>query len=125
MCFVINYPTVDLVKAVDFCGRYSGKDYNKFKEMNLTPEKGFKVNAPIIKESPINIECVVKEIKELGSHDMFLAEVVNIQVSDNYIDPKNGTVNMQHHELIAYSHGKYIQLGEVLEQAGFTGSGRA
>jgi len=120
MEFVINYSTKDLVRAADFCGRVSGKDFNKFKEMNLTPQKGEKVNAPIIVESPINIECKVTEIKELGSHDMFLAEVVNIQVSENYIDKSNGTINMQHHDLMAYSHGKYIQLGTILEQAGFS-----
>lgn len=120
MDFVINYPTKDLVLAVDFCGRQSGRDYDKFKEMKLTPEKAQKVSAPVIKESPINIECKVTEIKELGSHDMFLAEVVNIQVAERFIDPENGTINMQHQELIAYSHGKYVQLGEILEQAGFS-----
>jgi len=120
MSFVINYPTKDLVRAVDFCGRRSGRDYDKFKEMNLTPVASENVSSPVIKESPINIECKVTEIKELGSHDMFLAEVVNIQVAENYIDAKNGTINMQHQELIAYSHGKYVQLGEILEQAGFS-----
>lgn len=117
--FVINYSTKDLVRAADFCGRRSGKDYNKFKEMNLTPEKGKEVSAPIIKESPINIECKVTEIKELGSHDMFLAEVVNIQVAEGYID-SNNTINMRNEELMAYSHGKYVQLGAILEQAGFS-----
>lgn len=118
--FVINYSTKDLVRAADFCGRRSGKDYDKFKEMNLTAIKGKVVKAPVIEESPINIECKVTEIKELGSHDMFLAEVVNIQVAENYIDSDNGTVNMQHQDLMAYSHGKYIQLGTILEQAGFS-----
>lgn len=120
MEFVINYSTKDLVTAADFCGRKSGKDYDKFKEMNLTSLKGEKVDAPIIVESPINIECKVTEIKELGSHDMFLAEVVNIQVSENYIDKTNGSINMQHQNLIAYSHGKYVQLGDIIEQAGFS-----
>jgi flavin reductase (DIM6/NTAB) family NADH-FMN oxidoreductase RutF len=120
MDFVINYPTKELVRAVDFCGRRSGRDYDKFKEMNLTPSPSVKVKAPVIEESPINIECKVTEIKELGSHDMFLAEVVNIQVSEKYIDASNGTINMQHQELIAYSHGKYVQLGEIIEQAGFS-----
>lgn len=120
MEFVINYPTKDLVYEVDFCGRQSGRDYNKFKELNLSPVKGEKVSAPIIKESPVNIECKVTEIKELGSHDMFLAEVVNIQVAEDYIDPNNNTVKMKHQDLIAYSHGKYVQLGEIVEQAGFS-----
>ncbi|PLX15232.1 MAG: flavin reductase [Marinilabiliales bacterium] len=118
--FVINYSTADLVRAADFCGRISGRDFNKFKEMNLTPKTGVKVKAPVIEESPVNIECKVTEIKELGSHDMFLAEVVNIQVSENFIDDSNGTVNMQHSDLMAYSHGKYVQLGNILEQAGFS-----
>ncbi|MBI9053407.1 MAG: flavin reductase family protein [Bacteroidales bacterium] len=120
MSFVINYPTKDLVRAVDFCGKRSGRDFDKFKEMNLTPIPSENVKSPVIKESPINIECKVTEIKELGSHDMFIAEVVNIQVAENYIDSKNGTVNMQHQELIAYSHGKYVQLGDIIEQAGFS-----
>ncbi len=118
--FVINYSTKNLVRAADFCGRMSGRDFDKFKEMNLTPKKGEIVSVPIIEESPVNIECKVTEIKELGSHDMFLAEVVNIQVSEDYIDSSNGTVSMRHKELMAYSHGKYVQLGEILEQAGFS-----
>jgi len=120
MEFVLNYSTKDLVRAADFCGRRSGRDYDKFKEMNLTAQKGKKVNAPIINESPVNIECKVTEIKELGSHDMFLAEVVNIQVDESYIDSENGTVSMKHQDLMAYSHGKYVQLGDILEQAGFS-----
>lgn len=117
--FVINYSTKDLVRPADFCGRMSGRDFDKFKEMNLTPKIGEKVNAPVIEESPVNIECKVTEIKELGSHDMFLAEVVNIQVAENFIDD-HGSVNMQHQDLMAYSHGKYVQLGDILEQAGFS-----
>lgn len=120
MEFVINYSTKDLVRAADFCGRKSGRDCDKFKEMNLTPRKGEKVNSIIIVESPINIECKVTEIKELGSHDMFIAEVVNIQVAENYIDKSTGTINMQHQDLMAYSHGKYVQLGDIIEQAGFS-----
>ncbi len=118
--FIINYSTHDMAFAADFCGRKSGRDVNKFKELKLTPKTGVKVNAPIIVESPINIECKVTEIKELGSHDMFLAEVVNIQVSENYIDQSNGSVNIQHHDLMAYSHGKYVQIGDIIEQAGFS-----
>jgi flavin reductase (DIM6/NTAB) family NADH-FMN oxidoreductase RutF len=120
MEFVINYSTKDLVRAADFCGRKSGRECNKFKEMNLTPLSGVKVKSVVIEESPINIECKVTEIKELGSHDMFLAEVVNIQVSEKYINKSTGAVDIQHQDLIAYSHGKYVQLGEILEQAGFS-----
>ncbi len=120
MEFVINYSTKDLVREADFCGRKSGREYNKFKEMSLTPLKGEKVNSVIIAESPINIECKVTEIKELGSHDMFLAEVVNIQVSEDYIDKSTSAIKMKHQDLMAYSHGKYIQLGDIIEQAGFS-----
>ena len=118
--FVINYPTKDMIYAVDFCGRKSGRDFNKFKELKLTPVKGEKISSVIIKESPVNIECKVTEIKELGSHDMFIAEIVNIQVDDEYIDKDSGTVRLKHQDLIAYSHGKYVQLGEIIEQAGFS-----
>ena len=86
MEFVINLTTEDLVFATDWCGVKSGKDFNKFKEMNLTPQKAQIVKAPLIAESPVNIECVVKEIKQLGSHDMFIAEVVAINADDKFIE---------------------------------------
>jgi len=120
MEFVINYSTKDLVRATDFCGRKSGKDVNKFKEMKLTAQAGEKVNAPIILESPVNIECKIKDIIELGSHDMFIAEVVNIQVSEDYIDETNNGLKIKHNELITYVNGKYIGLDEIIEQAGFS-----
>lgn len=120
MEFVINYPTKDLVYGVDFCGRQSGRDYDKFKELKLTPIKGEKISSVLIKECPVNIECKVTEIKELGSHDMFLAEVVNIQVSEDYIDQETNAVRFKHRDLIAYTHGKYIQLGDIVAQAGFS-----
>ncbi len=118
--FVINYSTKDLAYEADWCGRKSGKEHQKFKTLNLTPGKSEKIQTPVINESPINLECKVKEIIPLGSHDMFIAEIVNIQVAENYIDQTNGTINMQHKELMAYSHGKYVALGEIIEQAGFS-----
>jgi len=118
--FVINYSTKDLAFEADWCGRKSGKEYDKFKKLNLTPGKSVEIKTPVIEESPVNLECKVKEIIPLGSHDMFIAEIVNIQVDDKYLDPSNGTINMQHQELMAYSHGKYIQLGKIIEQAGFS-----
>ena len=118
--FVINLTTKDLAYATDWCGVKSGRDFDKFKEMKLTPSPAQIVKAPLIEEAPINIECKVTEIKKLGSHDMFIAEVVNIQVSENYINKSNGTIEMQHKDLMAYSHGKYIQLGDIIEQAGFS-----
>lgn len=117
--FVINLVTKDLVRQTDFCGVRSGKDIDKFKEMKLTPIKGQKVNAPIIDQSPLNIECIVKEIIPLGSHDMFLAEVVNVTVDKRYMDDK-GKFHLNKSDLIAYSHGEYFRLGEKLGKFGYS-----
>jgi Conserved protein/domain typically associated with flavoprotein oxygenases, DIM6/NTAB family len=86
--FVINLTTKDLAYATDWCGVKSGKDFNKFEEMKLTPAPSREISAPIIEESPLSIECKVKNIVELGSHDMFIAEVVNIQADERYINEK-------------------------------------
>lgn len=120
MEFVINLTTKKLAKATDWCGVRSGRDYDKFKEMNLTPLKGSKVKAPLIKESPINIECVVKEIKPLGVHHMFIAEVVAINADTKYLDPETGAFNLQAANPICYSHGKYYTLGERIGKFGFS-----
>lgn len=119
-CFVLNLTTEDLAKATDWCGVRSGRDYNKFKEMKLTPVKALMIDAPIIEESPINIECKVKEIKELGSHDMFIADVVNIQADEKFINPETGAFDMQAAELIAYSHGHYYKLGQEIGKFGWS-----
>ena len=87
--FVVNLTTEQLVRATDFCGVRSGKDIDKFKEMHLTPLPSKEISAPGIAESPVNIECKVREIKPLGSHTMFLADVVNVTVDDKFIDEKN------------------------------------
>jgi flavin reductase (DIM6/NTAB) family NADH-FMN oxidoreductase RutF len=118
--FVINYTTKDLLLAMDWCGRNSGSDFNKFEKMKLTPAKAEKVGCPVIAESPVNIECKVTEIKPLGSHDMFIAEVFNIQIAENYLNSKSGTISIQQNELIAYSQGNYLELGKIIEQAGFS-----
>ncbi|MDD5185389.1 MAG: flavin reductase family protein [Paludibacter sp.] len=118
--FVINLTNEDMAFATDWCGVKSGKDFNKFEEMKLTPEKGEKVNAPIVKESPICIECKVKEIIPLGSHDMFIAEVVNVQADVKYIDPETDTFKLSEARLIAYSHGHYYKLGEEIGKFGWT-----
>ena len=111
--FVINLTTKKLCRATDYCGVKSGKDTDKFKDMHLTPEKSVKINAPAIKESPVNIECKVKDIVELGSHDMFIAEVVAVNVDELLLDSK-GTLHLKDAELVAYSHGQYYALGEHL-----------
>ena len=109
----------DLVQATDYCGVRSGKDEDKFAAMHLTKGEAEKINAPIIMESPVNIECKVKQVLELGSHDMFIAEVVNVQVSDEYMDEK-GAFHMNDADLLAYSHGQYYALGEHLGSFGYS-----
>ncbi|MDH8701578.1 flavin reductase (DIM6/NTAB) family NADH-FMN oxidoreductase RutF [Dysgonomonadaceae bacterium PH5-43] len=120
MEFVINLTTKDLAYATDWCGVRSGKDYNKFSEMKLTPGKSHIVKAPYIEESPLCIECRVKEIIPLGSHDMFIAEVVNVLADDKYINPLSGSFDMEKANLLAYSHGKYHELGEFIGKFGWS-----
>ena len=109
--FVINLVTKDLTYATDYCGVMSGRDVDKFKEMNLTPLPSKMIDAVGIEDSPVNIECKVVEVKKLGSHDMFIAEVVNVTVDDRYMD-ENNKFNLNDSDLVAYSHGEYITLGE-------------
>jgi flavin reductase (DIM6/NTAB) family NADH-FMN oxidoreductase RutF len=118
--FVINLTNEDMAYATDWCGVKSGNDYNKFGEMKLTPVKGEKVSAPIIKESPLCLECKVKEIITLGSHDMFIAEVVNVQADAQYIDHETDAFKLVDAKLIAYSHGHYYKLGEEIGKFGWT-----
>lgn len=117
--FVINLTSRRLVKAVDYCGVKSGRDVDKFKEMNLTPVKGEKVAAPYILESPVSIECKVERILELGSHHMFLARVEGVHVDRRYIDEK-GKFNLNRSELIVYSHGEYYDLNKQLGTFGYS-----
>jgi flavin reductase (DIM6/NTAB) family NADH-FMN oxidoreductase RutF len=98
----------------------SGRDYNKFAEMGLTPVAATQVKAPAIEESPISIECRVREVKSLGSHDMFIADVVNVLVDEQYIDEASGKLDLQRAGLIAYSHGEYFTLGEVIGHFGWS-----
>lgn len=118
--FVLNLTTEDMAFATDWCGVRSGKDYNKFSEMQLTPGKATAVEVPIIKESPLNIECRVKEVIALGSHDMFIADVVAVQADERYISPETGQFDMQAARLIAYSHGHYYKLGEEIGKFGWS-----
>jgi flavin reductase (DIM6/NTAB) family NADH-FMN oxidoreductase RutF len=120
MEFVINLTTEELAQATDWCGVRSGKDYNKFHETGLTPAKAVAVNAPVIEESPLCIECRVKEIISLGSHDMFIADVVNVQADDKYFDAETGKFDMQNARLLAYSHGNYYGLGEHIGKFGWS-----
>ncbi len=118
--YVINLTTRDLAFATDWCGVKSGRDQDKFSAMGLTPIAATKVKSPMIKESPINIECVVKEIKELGSHHMFISEVVALNADDKYIDLKTGAFMLNYAKPICYSHGKYYETGKMIDRFGFS-----
>lgn len=120
MEFVINITTEELARATDWCGVRSGSNYNKFEETGLTPITSSIVNAPAILESPLNIECRVKEILSLGSHDMFIADVVNIKADDKYIDPSSGKFNLEDAHPIAYSHGQYFTLCKSIGHFGWS-----
>ena len=104
---MINLTTKQLTRATDFCGVRSGRDVDKFKEARLTKEEAQVVDAPIIAESPVNIECKVTEVKELGSHDLFLAQVVGVTIDNQYMDAK-GKFNLNSSGLVSYSHGEYF-----------------
>lgn len=117
--FVVNLTTKELTYATDYCGVKSGRDVDKFKEMNLTPIASKEIKAPGIAESPVNIECKVKDIVKLGSHDMFIAEVVSVNIDDKYMD-ENGKFMLNSTGLVAYSHGEYYALGEKLGKFGYS-----
>lgn len=117
--FVVNLTTDELVKACDYCGVTSGRDVDKFKEMHLTPLTMQQVKAPGIAESPVNIECRVVEMKPLGSHTMFLAEVVGVTIDDSLMD-ETGRFHVNDAGLVMYSHGEYFSLGEKLGKFGYS-----
>ncbi len=118
--YCINLTTRRLAYATDFCGVKSGRDIDKFKELGLTPVKASKIDVPIIAESPVNIECRVVEIKELGVHHMFLSEIVAINASRRYLNPESGAFNLARAEPICYSHGKYYETGKYIGKFGFS-----
>ena len=120
MEFVINLTTKDMAYATDWCGVRSGKDYNKFEEMKLTPGKAEVVKAPIVEESPVSIECRVKEIIPLGSHHMFVAEVVNVQADDCYLDKDSGRFELASADPLVYLHGGDFELGEKIGKFGWS-----
>ena len=109
--FVINLTTRKLAYATVYCGVRSGRDVDKFREQNLTPDSSRVVKCPSIKESPVSIECRVKEIKELGSHDMFIADIVSVSADENLMD-EDGRLRLDRAGLIAYNHGHYYELRE-------------
>lgn len=117
--FVINLTTKDLAYATDYCGVKSGRDVDKFKEMNLTPIPASVVKAPMIEESPVNIECKITEVKQLGTHDMFMAEVVAVHADEKYMD-ENNKFHLEKAEPIVYSHGTYFTCGEPIGTFGYS-----
>lgn len=117
--FVINLTTEKLVRATDYCGVKSGRDTDKWKETGLTPIPAQEVNVPLIKESPVNIECRVSEIRELGSHHMFLARVVAVDVDEAYLN-EQGRFELQKAVPIVYSHGEYYGLSSLLGTFGYS-----
>lgn len=118
--FVVNLTTEKLAKATDWCGVRSGRDFDKWKEMHLTRGKAEKLAyAPIIQESPVNIECKVTEVQELGSHHMFLAKVEAVQVDESYMN-ETGKFELNDTQLLAYSHGEYYTLGKKLGTFGYS-----
>ncbi len=118
--FVINLTTKELAFATDWCGVRSGKQHNKFESMGLTPAPALKVNAPIIDEAPVNIECRVTQIIPLGTHHMFMAEVLNVKADEQYVDAKTGAFALDKANPICYSHGQYFTLGKRIGKFGFS-----
>ena len=118
--FVINLVNKQLAPYADWCGVRSGKKFNKFVETGLTPVRATKVNAPMIEESPVNLECKVTQIIPLGSHDLFLAEVVAVHVNGKLFSPKTDAIDLRRADLVTYSHGHYYTLGDILGKFGFS-----
>ncbi|WP_321331249.1 flavin reductase family protein [uncultured Bacteroides sp.] len=120
MEFVINLTTKDMAFATDWCGVRSGKEYNKFEKMKLTPGKCSIVNAPLIEESPLSIECRVKEIVALGSHHMFIADVVNVRIDEKNLNKETGKLELAQTNPLVYVHGNYFDLGAEIGKFGWS-----
>lgn len=120
MEFTVNVTTADMARATDWCGVRSGRDYDKWAETGLTPEPGRAVACPSVKESPLSIECRVKEIIPLGSHHMFVAEVVNVRADSSLINPETGAFDLARAVPLVYSHGGYYRQGDHIGRFGFS-----
>ena len=116
---MINLTTEELSRATDYCGVVSGKDVDKWAKTKLTPMPSTMISAPGIKESPVNLECRVTKMLKLGTHHMFLAEVVAVHVDEKYMDEK-GKLHLEDSNLLAYSHGNYFSLGDELGRFGYS-----
>jgi len=117
--FTVNLPTVDLIHATDYCGVVSGKDVDKFKETGLTPLPGSRVAAPLVAECPLGLECKVTQTIELGSHTLFLAEIVAVQVSEEFVTSE-GRLALEKAGLAAYVHGHYFEVGKAIGHFGYS-----
>lgn len=117
--FTINLTTVEMVKTVDFCGVRSGRNIDKFKEKGIKMIKGEEVACPMLEESPLSLECQVKDIIPLGSHDMFLANIISVHVNEGLLD-ENGKLHLERASLLAYAHGDYYELGRRSGSFGFS-----
>lgn len=117
--FVINLTTEDLVWATDYCGVTSGRDVDKFLECKLHKEEASEVNVAMIQESPVNIECIVEKVEQLGSHDIFYGKVVAVHADEKYFD-QGGTFHLEHSHPICYSHGTYFSLGKKMGTFGYS-----
>ena len=120
MEFTINLTTADMAKATDWAGVRSGRDYDKWKETGLTPEPGVAVACPSVKEAPVSIECRVRDIISLGSHDMFIGEVLNVLADERWLDPETGKFSLEKAEPLVYAHGGYYGLGDYIGHFGFS-----
>lgn len=120
MEFTLNLTTDSMARATDWVGVRSGRDYDKWNETGLTPLQGEMVKSPTIEESPLSIECRIKEILHLGSHDMMIADVLCIRADDRYINPTTGALSLKDAGLMAYAHGGYYQLGNLIGTFGFS-----
>ena len=117
--FVINLPTSSMSKTVDFCGMKSGAKVNKIETCHLELAPGTEVKAPVLAQCPVSLECRVSELKELGTHTMFFADIVSVQIEEKYLDSK-GKLNLQQAGLLAYAHGEYFALGRKCGDFGFS-----
>ena len=117
--FVVNLPTESLVRAIDWCGVKSGRDVDKFAAMHLTAAPAAKVGTVLVEESPVNLECKVTQVISLGSHDLFLAECVAVDVDERLLD-ESGKLCLNKAKLIVYSHGDYLALGRKLGSFGYS-----
>lgn len=120
MEFTINLTTADMARATDWIGVRSGRDHDKWKESGLTPIAGECVASPTIEESPLSIECRVKSATDLGTHTMFIADVLNVRADTRWMDPETGKFSLDKSGIMAYCHGHYFRLGEMLGNFGFS-----